>query len=154
PAPRASSSSQTRRSTRPSSRAATATSHRPPNKKAAPKRGLGSREDRLRGSDQPFHLLKRLRLALADPLRGGLELGHGLVQRGRVLLAQPARFYDAAAARVQAGNSALQAARPQRFFLPGLDELGGPGRTVGQIGDRRVGLVVVGRRLERNLLPG
>src|SRR5262249_56641338 len=147
PAPRASSSSQTRRSTRPSSRAATATSHRPPNKKAAPKRGLGSREDRLRGSDQPFHLLKRLRLDLADALRGDLELGRELVQRGRVLLAQPARFYDAAAARVQAGNSALQAARPQRFFLPALYELPAPGRTVAHIGAPRVGRVVGGRRL-------
>ena len=61
--------------------------------RAKPK--LGGRRQRL------AHFLKGFHLDLADALGRDVELGGEVVQREGVLLAQPARLDDAAAARVQ-----------------------------------------------------
>src|SRR5258706_580820 len=99
-----------------------------------------------------LHFRQRLGLDLADALGRDLELGGKLVQRCRVLFPQPARFDDAAAARIEARQCGLQAARPKSFILLRLGDFGGPRRAVGEVGDRRIRLVVVARRLQRNLL--
>src|SRR4030095_15418297 len=69
----------------------------------------GERSSLLHG---PLHLLQRLDLDLADALGRDLELGGEVVQRERVLLAQPARLDDAPAAGVERFERMLEAARP------------------------------------------
>ena len=59
--------------------------------------------------------------------------------------------------RLRASRLASAFSRPRvskRLFLLRLDQLRGLGRAVGQVRDGRVGLVLVARRLERDLLPG
>src|SRR6185436_5822806 len=71
--------------------------------------------------DGLFHLLERFHLDLADALGRDLELGGEVVQRELVLLAQPARLDDAAAAGVERLERPLQAARASCLGLPGLE---------------------------------
>src|SRR5262245_60790416 len=88
----------------------------------APPRAAGEslRGGGRRQGDELAHLLERLRLDLADALGRDLELGGEVVQRSRVLLLQPARLDDAAAARVEAGERALQAFGAQALRLLGF----------------------------------
>src|SRR5437899_8981110 len=154
PRRRASWSSPIRPSIRPNSRAATATSSRRANKR--PRRSAAHPHGMpvSGGGYEPLHFFQRLAFDLADALGGNLELGGELVQCRLILLAQPARFDDAAAARVEARQGVLQAARAKRFFLLRLGQLRGLGRAIGQIRYRSVGVILVTGRLERDLLPG
>ena len=58
-----------------------------------------------------FHLGQRLALDLADALGRDAELVGEIVQRRRVLFAQPARLDDAAAARVETSRAPVRARR-------------------------------------------
>src|SRR6185295_16202154 len=64
--------------------------------------GLGGRRQRL------AHFLEGFHLDLADALGRDVELGREVVQREGVLLPQPARLDDAAAARVQGGEGGVE----------------------------------------------
>src|SRR5256885_8171995 len=94
-------------------------------------------------------LFRSFRLDLADALGRDLELGGKLVQRCRVLFPQPARFDDAAAARIEARECGFKPPRAQRFILFRSGELPGPRPAVAAVRDRRVLLVPCARRPAR-----
>jgi hypothetical protein len=71
-----------------------------------------------------------------------------------VLLAQPACLDDAAAARIQAGERSREALGAQPRALLVFEHLRRLVLRVGEVGDRRIRLVVVAGRLERDLLSG
>src|SRR6187455_2203507 len=90
-------------------------------KEKRPQKRPCSLEDERNLLDAFFHLLQRLDLDLADALGRDLELGGEVVQRELVLLAQPARLDDAAAAGVEGLERPLQAARASLLGLLGLE---------------------------------
>src|SRR6185503_18127340 len=98
----------------------------------------GQRKNRL--LDGLLHLLQRLDLDLADALGRDLELGGEVVQRELVLLAQPARLDDAAAAGVERLERPLQAVAAACLGLLGLELRQRLGVAIrGQVMHRRVG---------------
>src|SRR5581483_138291 len=113
--------------------------------------GRRQRAQRRRIVEHLAHLLERLRLDLADALRRDLELGGELVQRGRVLLAQPARLDDAAAARIERGERAGETLGPSALGLLRLEHAEGLRLAVGKVARRREAAVFLVIGLERDL---
>src|SRR5207245_9018052 len=94
-------------------------------------------------------------LDLPDPLGGHAVLIGELLQRRRILLAQPPCLDDAPATRVERGQSALQALAASPLDLGVLQDSSGFVLVIAQVGDgsNRVGMVV-GERLKRYILSG
>ena len=101
-------------------------------------RGLGEGVSGVAGQCC-FYLFYGLRFDLADPLGRHAILVGQVLQRARtafVLVTQPARLHDVAAALVERGQCVGQAFGLQPVALPILDDLGGLAAGGGQVGGR------------------
>src|SRR5258706_16104290 len=107
-----------------------------------------------RGGQRLAHLVEGFRLDLTDPLRGHLELGREVVQRGRILLAQPARFDNPPAPRIEYRQHPLEARLLHLLGLLVLEHAVRLGGFVGEVMRRREAFLVVALALEGELLAG